>query len=184
MIMTVKAQSLLDIAGNILYKSSSLTQLSSTSDEALANAFVNVDIQNDPDLINACEELLLNGREHGKENVSVFLEKEGHIFIFAIRDFGDGIHQTIPRNPRLKDTSYASASKILNLACEQGVSGTGDPGRGVGLYELTAFCEKRQADALIMSDSATLIFNKQKSPQILSRPDIKGTLVILKVKVT
>lgn len=172
-----------DIASSITASRPLLDLLHESTDEALYQGLKNLEC-NDIDLLTVLEELLLNAREHGKPPVRLFLSKRiGGTLYFTIDDQGVGIHETIPHNPNLSDTRNKSPSSIVRLACEEGITGTGQKGRGVGLYLLSSFCRVRNAEMLIRTDAEQVmqvhdVFLEKKLSQSMT-----GTLICLKVKI-
>jgi hypothetical protein len=133
-------------------------------------------------LVTVLEEIFLNAREHGSGKILFYFHKDGSTLLFGIRDLlGVGIHETVPKNPRLVDVGGKEASSILRLSLEKGITGTGDVGRGIGLFLLKDFVQKSKGESYLASDSAFLRQNINKIFESDLGSEIKGSLVCLKI---
>lgn len=133
------------------------------------------------DLLIVLEELLANSQEHGALPINFYFGQHSEYYIFCIEDFGPGIHTTIPKNSRLSDTKDKSSMSIIRLSLEEGISGTGTLGRGMGLYYLSKLIRDKGTECLVASNSGVVI---QKSDYYIEKPltqDIKRNLVIFQV---
>jgi two-component sensor histidine kinase len=124
-----------------------------------------------------CEELFLNAQEHGQTAVQTFAVRQADRLYLAFLDRGPGIHQTLPRNPRLSDLRGKSASSLLRLSVEEGITGTGVLGRGVGLSLLSRLIQEQNGEAVLISDGGLLVQVGQVSQNPPSLFQLEGTLV-------
>ncbi len=139
---------------------------------------------NDVEVLVVMEELLLNSYEHGrKQKIEIFMGKIKDEFIFIIRDEGEGIHNTVPKNPKLVDIKNKSSSAIARIACEEGISGTGIVGRGLGLHLLSQLCTKKNGDILIACNAEVLVQSGDQFLQKKQFENIIGTFVCFKIRV-
>lgn len=170
------------VAQSILDGKPLIPKLSGSTDQILFEAMNKLGIHM-ADLSTVLEELLLNAREHGKKSVSVHLGRVLNSLFFAVRDEGVGIHETLPNNIKLSDTRSKSAAALMRLACEEGISGTGTVGRGVGLYLASKYCKDHNAEMLLMCDAGKLLQlqNYFLEKNMLSSEFINGTLVCLRI---
>ncbi len=133
------------------------------------------------DLLIVLEELLANSLEHGSLPIHYYFGQQLKYYIFCIEDFGSGIHTTIPKNSRLSDTKDKSSMSIIRLSLEEGISGTGTVGRGMGLYYLSKLIKEKGAEGLVASNSGLVI---QRDNYFIEKPlvqDIKRNLVIFQI---
>jgi len=108
------------------------------NDESLFNLITSLGIKSQ-NLENVLTELMINSDEHGG-GINIFLYGHwGKKLFFVFQDQGEGIHETIPKNQRLSDTRGKSSVSLLRLAMEEGITGTGTIGRGMGLFYLAQF---------------------------------------------
>ena len=132
-------------------------------------------------LIIVLEELIINSVEHGNGRPDLYFECESGLLTFIMRDRGVGIHEQIPRNPRLSDTKGKSTSSILRLALEEGITGTGVVGRGMGLYYLSKFVVDHDANCLVASNRGYVVQSRDVFHERSTNKDVDGTIVILQV---
>lgn len=168
-----------DVFHSIVHPPALIDTVSEVSDNGLFNAYSQMGI-NDTELLVVMEEILINAQEHGKKDIQLFMGHQLDFYFFACQDKGSGIHKTLPKNPALADLSKAKTGALLRAACEEHITGTGVLGRGLGLYLLSDFCEKRKAEFLIASDFAILIKNHNIFMQKEMDIDIPGTIICLK----
>ena len=133
------------------------------------------------DFIIVLEELLINCQEHGDGIASMQYAVADDLFIFRLSDRGSGIHRSIPRNPRLSDTLGKASSSILRLALEEGITGTGQIGRGMGLSLLSQFVRRSSTEAIIASDHGCVTQQGDRFSECILQKDVLGTVVLLKV---
>jgi hypothetical protein len=135
------------------------------------------------ELMVVVEEVLINAKEHGKEPVNLYINKVLDYVYIVVSDSGMGIHNTIPENKNLKDTKDKNTSSILRLSLEEGITGTGVKGRGVGLFLLSDFCKNTDSELIIGSDSGLVYQQKDLFYTKEDRSiDIKGSIVCLKTR--
>ncbi len=155
--------------------------IESTDDSGLFDLFQRMNIQSLSVQI-LCEELLLNAKEHGKGPVRTFARRDADRIQVALLDSGPGIHVTVPRNPRLADLGGKSPSAILRMAVEEGITGTGTLGRGVGLSLLARTIRERGGEAVLISDGGLLVQVGEVFQGPPSRYDLAGTLAAFEVE--
>lgn len=172
-----------DLALSILDDKPLIAELPDSTDQALFDAATLSGLSSHTDLMVVLEELLLNAREHGKDSPRVYLAVQDGWIYYAVTDLGSGIHQTIPANPKLSDTRGKATTALLRLACEEGITGTGTLGRGVGLYLLAQYCSKQNAEGYLWSNGGVLRIIGSQFQESLSNEPITGTIVCLKNKV-
>jgi hypothetical protein len=167
-----------DFAESILKGQSFVQELEQVRDQDLYQLVSDLTIT-DTQLVVVMEELLMNAREHGASPIRIFAGKRFGKFYFSVWDLGNGIHSTIPNNKFLSDTRDKSASAVIRLACEEGITGTGILGRGVGLHLMSSFCKERREECLLLSDGGFVL---QMGDQFFEKahPPIQGTLVCLR----
>ncbi|PIU01250.1 MAG: hypothetical protein COT74_01740 [Bdellovibrionales bacterium CG10_big_fil_rev_8_21_14_0_10_45_34] len=157
---------------------SRLTTVKNITDQKLFEVVTHLGIKNQ-NLTVVLEEVLINAQEHGDGHPSLHYKVDGNLLVLVISDSGVGIHQKIPENLRLSDTRGKSSSSIIRLSLEEGITGTGTVGRGMGLYYLSRFASENQASIFVASDQGAVI---QVSSQFYERrltDDLGCTLVIL-----
>jgi hypothetical protein len=133
------------------------------------------------ELLVVLEELLFNSEEHGQRPINLYYTKFLGYVILAIEDFGKGIHITLPCNQRLSDIKGKKSSSILRLSLEEGITGTGQIGRGLGLFYLSKFLSENNAEGLVASNSGLVIQNCNIFYEKELLEDIDRNLVIIKV---
>lgn len=172
-----------DFAQSILDGRPWVPALTDASDRALSEGLDVLGISR-VDVQVLFDELLINGREHGRAGVQVYLGKLLNFLLFAVRDHGIGIHESVPKNPKLADTHAKSASAILRLACEEGITGTGTIGRGIGLHLLAEFCERNDAQSLLVSDGGRVLKVQDVFIEKDHAPAVEGTLICIVARLT
>ena len=55
------------------------------------------------------------------------------------------------------DVKGKAAAALVRLACEEGVTGTGVKGRGIGLHLFSDFIRKRNGEGLVFSDGGLFV---------------------------
>lgn len=156
--------------------------LKSNSDQALYEKLTALGISSAP-LINVLEELVINGREHGVKGLQIYCAIEGKHLLFATSDKGPGIHQTVPRNPKLADTINKTPAAIIRLALEEGITGTGVTGRGVGLYLLSEYVRRTGSEAIVCSDGGLVRQQGAKFHEESSSKNWDGCIICLKAQI-
>jgi len=157
-----------------------LALLPSADDQSLFDLIYQLKIKSQ-DLLIVLEELVINAKEHGDGLPQFYHGKNEPDFTFLISDRGVGIHERVPVNPRLSDTKGKSSSSIIRLALEEGITGTGTIGRGMGLYYLSRFVRQTQATALIASDRGCVIQQGDVFHEKDLSKDIQSTVIVLVV---
>lgn len=157
-----------------------MSQVDPITDQTLFDLMASLNIKSQ-DLLIVLEELLMNSMEHGNSSPTFFYST-GEVLFFVLRDKGMGIHENIPQNPRLSDTKGKSTTSILRLALEEGITGTGTVGRGMGLFYLSKFVSEHDAEAIVASNQGYIHQNRHQFLEHTTANDTGGTIVILKVK--
>jgi hypothetical protein len=172
-----------DIAESIIHHKPLLPAIPSASNNGIFNAMRDLSVT-DLEIQAVLEELLLNAQEHGQgRGVTIYMGRHLGWFFVAIRDEGPGIHATLPKNPRLADTQGKSAAALIRLAVEEGISGTGSIGRGIGLCLLSELVHLRRAESLIISDGGLFVQVGDIFLERGARLSIHGALVAFKIEV-
>ncbi|MBL6988223.1 MAG: sensor histidine kinase [Bacteriovoracaceae bacterium] len=171
-----------DIFNSVIAGAPLIYQLDKADEATLFEKFHKIH-QKDTELFLVLTELLINAIEHGNNsNISIFLEKMEDYFYFVIKDDGPGIHQTIPNNKNLLDLKGKSPAVILRLVCEEGITGTGTEGRGMGLYWTSKICSSRGGDLLIATDQGMLRQRRDLFWQKNLEHKINGSVVCLTIR--
>lgn len=172
--------SLENILKNFLISKDGFVEVRNITDSQLFDFYITQTIKNN-NLLVVLEELRMNSIEHAKSEPNFFFKKESDHFVFIIEDNGFGIHQTLPKNPKLSDTEGRASSSILRLALEESISGTGLQGRGMGLYFLSRLITEIDGECLVASDSGFV----SKTNDIYTEKDllidIKKNVIIIKI---
>lgn len=113
---------------------------------------------------------ILSGR-HG----SRYGQRQGEEVLVAIADGGVGMRETLSRNPALAEYT-ATDNDALRHALEMGVSGTGEVGRGGGLF-LVAQIAGRSGGSLSLRSGAGRITAYENRKSSRSVPEFPGTFV-------
>ncbi|MEQ1665940.1 MAG: hypothetical protein ABL927_11245 [Bdellovibrionales bacterium] len=127
------------------------------------------------------DELLINSIEHGKPPINFYYGQNQEYYYFGVLDFGPGIHETVPRNERLRDTKNKASTAIIRLSLEEGITGTSVVGRGMGLSILSKFIQNSDSEVLIASNSG---YVKQVGSNFFEKKlnnDIRANLIALKI---
>ncbi len=171
-----------DIVESIMQSRPLLPRIREASENGIFEGLQDLGI-NDAEIQSVLEELLLNAREHGQSKaIAIHLASHLGWFYAAIRDEGPGIQATLPKNPRLADTLGKSAAALTRLAAEEGITGTGIPGRGIGLHLLSEFVRTRKAESLILSDGGLFVQVSDIFLERAAKKSIQGTLIAFKVE--
>lgn len=96
--------------------------------------------------------------EHGYAAAQTFGKGNSQRITFAVADGGQGVEAAISSAHSPKD-----AGEALGLAIKQGVSGTGEPGRGTGLPDVVESTISLGGSFFLMSGSAKLITTSANS---------------------
>jgi len=158
-----------------------LKKLTPLSDQSLFELLESLNIKSQ-ELLIVLEELLMNSIEHGGGQMQFHYDLIDDHFYFVLQDKGDGIHKNVPRNPRLSDTAGKSTTSILRLALEEGITGTGTIGRGMGLFYLSKFIHENDAESIVASNGGMIIQQKGQFSEKAVGKDVEGTLILIKVK--
>lgn len=127
-------------------------------------------------------ELALNAVQHAESRIGAlgliqFYESQsGRRFVCTVADGGIGIRQSLVRNPNLAD-KVAYDWDAIELALEEGVTGTSSRTRGIGLYGVAEDMRKPGRQLIVHSGIGMLLMNDgvQNEPQRTSL--FPGTLV-------
>lgn len=107
-------------------------------------------------------ELALNAVQHSDSSIAAFgliqfyQSESGRRFICAVADGGIGIRASLERNPVLRRRVPYEWTAI-DLALEEGVSGTGSPSRGIGLFGVADEMTRPGRQLIIHSGNGLLI---------------------------
>ncbi|MBF0361599.1 MAG: ATP-binding protein [Oligoflexia bacterium] len=166
-----------DIFYSLLIQKPLITELKNSSDQTIFESLDSLGIASNVNLVTVIEELVYNAREHAKINIKVYISKIFDSLYFAITDNGPGIHNTIPCNKNLSDLKGKSSAAIMRTSCEEGISGTGVVGRGVGLYLLSEQCSLVSGEILIACNGYVLIQRQSIFMQKKLNSEIDGTII-------
>lgn len=101
--------------------------------------------------------------------------------MFALEDYGPGIHTTLPANARLSDLKGKKSSSLLRLALEEGITGTAQIGRGLGLFYLSRLVADNHAETLLASNCGLVIQHGDVFYEKDLKNDISRNLIIIKI---
>jgi hypothetical protein len=169
-----------DIFNSILSKNSIIKKIENVNEYTIYDALQSAQIKSQ-DLIIVLEELFINSTEHGKSNPDFYFDKINEFYFFAVIDHGAGIHTTIPKNINLSDLKLKASSSIIRLSLEQGITGTGQAGRGQGLFYLNTLIQQKSGLALIASNSGLVLQNKNIFTTETLPVDIQANYIILQI---
>jgi len=169
-----------DVFEAIVSGQTQLKKIDSIDDQKLYDFYLSIGAKSQ-DLLVVLEELLINSQEHGKNPISFYYDKLMNVFTFAVVDSGFGIHSTVPNNVHLKDVRGKSSSSILRLSLEEGISGTGQVGRGMGLYYLSKLATEKKATVLLSSNAGLVIQQSNLIYEKKLASDIKCNCVIIQI---
>ena len=150
------------------------------ADSKLFDAYEKLNL-NDTFLLSVVEELLMNSLEHGLTPIEIFFSKKEATVFFGIWDRGTGIHNTLPRNPKLSDTKDKTSAALVRLSLEEHITGTGQVGRGVGLGLLSKYVKRSDSELLIWSNGAWVMQAKDCYFEQPSSQNVDGTMILLSV---
>jgi hypothetical protein len=154
----------------------------SITDQNLFDLVQKIGIRNQ-NLVVVLEELIINSREHGGGASRFYYDQHSSNLTFVIVDKGGGIHEKVPMNPRLSDTKGIASASIIRLSLEEGITGTGQVGRGMGLYYFSQLIKNCNAEGLVASDKGCVV---QKGDEFFEKDltqDTKATILILQIGV-
>ena len=171
-------KSIEDIFTSIFSNNHGLKVIESLTDENLFKFYLENSF-NSQDLLIVLEELVINSQEHAKSEIVFMYGRENDYFTIVLIDKVAGIHTTIPNNSRLQDVKGKSSASILRLAVEEGISGTGVIGRGMGLYYLSKLVKEKKAIALLASNGGQIVQQGDYFYEKNLSNDIPGTCIIL-----
>jgi hypothetical protein len=126
-------------------------------------------------------ELALNAAQHAHSRIGAYgliqyyEFAEGRRFVCAVADGGIGIRSSLERNPDLVGRVPYDLSAI-ELALEQGISGTGSPTRGMGLFFVADAMRKPGRHLIIHSGVAMLEIKDGSLRSWANRTLFPGTL--------
>lgn len=165
----------------LVSKKTDLEIITNPTDSSLYDLIQGLSIKS-MDLLIVLEELLINCKEHGAPPIEFYYGKSFGSYFFAFVDYGVGIHESIPLNIKLSDTKGKSSSSIIRLSLEEGITGTGQIGRGMGLFYLSKLVRNKNASCIVASNSGFVMqvgdyFYEKRLPF-----DIKKNVVLLRVK--
>jgi hypothetical protein len=96
-------------------------------------------------------------------------------FVCVVADGGIGIRKSMERNPELK-TRVPYDWVAIDLATRERISGTGDPHRGIGLYQVAEDFRKAGRQLVIHSGIGMLKIEKDAQTQAQRVPLFPRTL--------
>jgi anti-sigma regulatory factor (Ser/Thr protein kinase) len=129
-------------------------------------------------------ELALNAVQHAESSIGAFgliqfyESGAGSRFVCTVADGGIGIRRSLERNPQLRSKVPYDWTAI-ELALEEGVSGTGSNRRGIGLFGVAEDMRKPDRQLIIHSGIGMLQIAGNSSKMTASRIRVlfPGTLV-------
>jgi hypothetical protein len=133
-------------------------------------------------------ELALNAVQHSDSSIAAFgliqfyQSESGRRFICAVADGGIGIRASLEKNPGLRQRVPYEWNAI-DLALEEGVSGTGSPSRGIGLFGVADEMSKPGRQLIIHSGNGLLIAGGNSSKPHATRCAVPfpGTLTLASI---
>ncbi len=168
------------VFNSILEDNSILKKIDNANEYTIYESLISEKIKSQ-DLAIVLEELFINSTEHGKSNPNFYFDKINDFYFFAIIDYGSGIHTTIPKNNNLSDLKLKTSSSIIRLSLEQGITGTGQIGRGQGLFYLNTLIQQKSGMALIASNSGLVLQDKNIFTTETLSTDIQANCIILQI---
>lgn len=164
----------------VLKSSNSFDEIKNISDHELFEFYNKYSLKNQ-NLLVVLEELIMNSVEHAKCAPDFLYKKNNNEFIFIIKDAGVGIHETVPKNPNLSDTLGKTSTSIIRLSFEESITGTGQKGRGMGLYYLSRLVSETKGQCLVASDSGFVVKSSEVYTEKVLSTDIKQNIIILMI---
>ena len=126
-------------------------------------------------------ELALNAVQHAESEVGAFgliqfyESQNGRRFVCAVADGGIGIRRSLEKNPALRDrVPYDWAA--IEVAIQEGVSGTGSKTRGIGLYGVAEDMRKEGRQLIIHSGIGMLQITEDLESSATRTSLFPGTL--------
>ena len=131
-------------------------------------------------------ELAYNAVQHSESPVEsygfiqFYRGRQGRRFVCGVADGGIGIRRSLERNPAL-------ASRVPNdwvaieRATGEGVSGTGDRTRGIGLYGVSEDMRRRERQLIVHSGIGSLQFREEMQSQVSRTRLFPGTAVYVSI---
>jgi hypothetical protein len=128
-------------------------------------------------------ELAMNAVQHSESEIGsvgliqFYQTEAGERFICAVADGGIGIRQSLRSNPALRSRATYDWTSI-ELALEEGISGTGSNRRGIGLFGVAEQMTKPGRQLIIHSGIGLLITGGGGASEAMRSPvRFPGTLV-------
>lgn len=138
-----------------------------------------------PELVEIFSELANNAAEHGMTpegahaHVRYMPHRRGKAFDVVVADSGDGIRDTLARNPELPQPE--TDADAIGLAVQELLSGTGIPTRGIGLWMTITEMSKPGRKLWIQSGSGLLTMYGTAEPERRETEHRQGTMVRLTI---
>ena len=138
-----------------------------------------------PELVEMVSELTNNAAEHGlSENgahahVRYLPHRRGHAFDAVVSDTGPGIRATLSANTGIPQPD--TDAEAIEMAIRELVSGTDNPTRGIGLWQIFTAMRKPGRKLIIQSGSGLLILYGDGEPELRVTEHRQGTMVRLTV---
>ena len=131
-------------------------------------------------------ELAYNAVQHSESAVGgygfiqFYESRQGRRFVCGVADGGIGIRRSLERNPALRGLIPYDWVAI-ERATGEGVSGTGDRGRGVGLYGVAEDMRGRERQLIVHSGIGSLQFREQMQTRASRTRLFPGTAVYVSI---
>ena len=87
------------------------------------------------------------------------------------------------RYSRLSDTKGKRAAALIRLALEEGITGTGTVGRGVGLFLVSSYVARTSSELLVCSDGGLVVQKGKHFTELSQEPSIQGSLILVRVRI-
>ena len=131
-------------------------------------------------------ELAYNAVQHSESPVGgygfiqFYESRQGRRFVCGVADGGIGIRRSLERNPALRGlVPYDWVA--IERATGEGVSGTGDRTRGIGLYGVSEDMRRRERQLIVHSGIGSLQFREQMQSRASRTRLFPGTAVYVSI---
>ena len=131
-------------------------------------------------------ELAYNAVQHSESPVGgygfiqFYESRQGRRFVCGVTDGGIGIRRSLEQNPALRGLIPYDWVAI-ERATGEGVSGTGDMGRGIGLYGVAEDMRRRERQLIVHSGIGSLQFREQMQSRASRTRLFPGTAVYVSI---
>lgn len=134
-----------------------------------------------PVAVETFSELAANAVQHAESPVGAygfvqfFRFAAGPRFVCGVGDGGIGIRGSLEKNPEFAARMTSDIDAVA-LAVQERVSGTGEPLRGIGLYQITEYMRARGRQLIIHSGTGLLELRDGDDRGVRRSPIFPGTM--------